>query len=702
MAVFGGAPIRTQQAQLRGGGHVVVGTVGRVLDLISRHSLVLHDCRFLVLDEADEMLDLGFLEDVEKILSLTPSSRQTALFSATMPPPIRTLADRYMYDPTIIQVEAATLTIDTVAQFQLPVERTRQGGQAGRGAARRDPDQAIVFVRTKIRCDQLFRTLRDRGMNVRALHGDMSQGSRDGVMLAFKGGRVPILVATDVAARGLDISTVTHVINYDVPTSPDTYVHRIGRTGRVGRCGRAITFVEDRQKRELEAIERHIGTAIAQWEQGVGAPPTPVRERPRRRHSKPQHHAARRARALREAGARRRPRRGPERRRHRRRRDLLGAGLDGEAVRDVLVLDRFSFLSVPAGEADRVIDALDGRASTAARPLSARAGGGKVGAMSSATMQTTEGPIVFELFDEDAPKTVANFRKLAEDGFYDGLTFHRVIKDFMIQGGCPEGTGTGGPGYTFEDEINPHKVVRGALAMANAGPNTNGSQFFIVTADACSWLDGKHTVFGQVTRGDGCGGQARGCGDRRRRPPERAGRDHHRSSCPSSAAASAPGRTPRLRQPEQPAARRRVVCIACKANEQGRAEMATVEQQQRRSRERREPGEEHRRGDPGREPRNRRDRRDRPRAGRRGGRRDGGPRSRGPAGVGGLRLRGPRAGAAACAEVGDGQRRAGSSRRSAPRRARPSRTPSSRRSATPATRSGSGRRRPPSTSRTSA
>src|SRR5580692_9016371 len=122
VAVFGGAPIRSQQAQLRSGGHVVVGTVGRVLDLISRHSLVLHDCRFVVLDEADEMLDLGFLEDVERILSMTPSGRQTALFSATMPPPIRTLADRYMYDPTIIQVEAETLTIDTVAQFQLPVE----------------------------------------------------------------------------------------------------------------------------------------------------------------------------------------------------------------------------------------------------------------------------------------------------------------------------------------------------------------------------------------------------------------------------------------------------------------------------------------------------------------------------------------------------------------------------------------------------
>jgi len=121
--------------------------------------------------------------------------------------------------------------------------------------------------------------------------------------------------------------------------------------------------------------------------------------------------------------------------------------------------------------------------------------------MSQATMYTSAGPITFELFDEDAPKTVENFRKLSADGFYDGLIFHRIITDFMIQGGCPDGTGTGGPGYKFDDEFNDHKVVRGALAMANAGPNTNGSQFFIVTADACPWLDGKHTVFGQVTDG---------------------------------------------------------------------------------------------------------------------------------------------------------------------------------------------------------
>ena len=147
------------------------------------------------------------------------------------------------------------------------------------------PDQAIVFVRTKIRCDQLYRKLRDKGMNVKALHGDMSQGSRDGVMLSFKGGRTPILVATDVAARGLDISTVTHVVNYDVPVSPDVYVHRIGRTGRVGRSGRAITFVEPKQARELEAIERHTGVPISPWTEGAHVAATKVEPRKPARHS---------------------------------------------------------------------------------------------------------------------------------------------------------------------------------------------------------------------------------------------------------------------------------------------------------------------------------------------------------------------------------------------------------------------------------
>ncbi len=269
VAVFGGAPIRSQQSQLKGGGHVVVGTVGRVLDLISRHSLVLHDCRFVVLDEADEMLDLGFLEDVEKILSLTPNSRQTALFSATMPPPIRGLADNYLYDPVHVKVVSDTLTVDTVEQFRVEVKQADKAEQLLEVLAAEKPDQAIVFARTKIRVDQLYKKLRDGGMNVKALHGDMSQGSRDGVMLGFKGGRVPVLVATDVAARGLDISTVTHVVNFDVPISPDVYVHRIGRTGRVGRQGRAITFVEPKQSKELVAIEKHIKTELTQWAPGA-------------------------------------------------------------------------------------------------------------------------------------------------------------------------------------------------------------------------------------------------------------------------------------------------------------------------------------------------------------------------------------------------------------------------------------------------
>jgi ATP-dependent RNA helicase DeaD len=358
VAVFGGAPIKSQQAQLRDGGQVVVGTVGRVKDLISRSSLVLHDCRYVVLDEADEMLDLGFLEDVEKILGLTPNGRQTALFSATMPPEIRKLADRYLYDPEHVKVENQTMTVDTVEQFRIEVKQADKPEKLVEVLRAERPDQAIVFTRTKIRCDQLFKKLKDQGMNARALHGDMSQGSRDGVMLAFKGGRVPILVATDVAARGLDISTVTHVINFDAPT-PDIYVHRIGRTGRAGRSGRAVTFLEPKQQKEREAIERHIGTEITTWEAGASAKPAPVQEKPRR-HTKPQitrnsdeplrkvFVGAGKADGIEVA-------------------DLVAAitreaGLDGEAIRDVRVLQRFSFFSVPEPDAERVVDAVNGTA----------------------------------------------------------------------------------------------------------------------------------------------------------------------------------------------------------------------------------------------------------------------------------------------------------------------------------------------------
>jgi ATP-dependent RNA helicase DeaD len=275
-----------------------------------------------------------------------------------MPPPIRQLADRYLYDPAHIKVKADTLTVDSVEQFQLEVKTADKAEKLIEVLAAEKPDQAIVFVRTKIRTDQLYRKLRDRGLGVKALHGDMSQGSRDGVMLGFKGGRVPILVATDVAARGLDVSTVTHVVNYDVPVSPDVYVHRIGRTGRVGRSGRAITFVEPRQKSEMKAIEEHIGVSIAPWIEGAHVAPAPVEEKPRR-HTKP--------RLVRDADepfvtliAATGRADGTEVA------DLVhtvtdAAGIDGEAVRDVRVLQRFSLLAVPAAEADRISAALKDR-----------------------------------------------------------------------------------------------------------------------------------------------------------------------------------------------------------------------------------------------------------------------------------------------------------------------------------------------------
>jgi ATP-dependent RNA helicase DeaD len=365
VAVFGGAPIRNQVAQLKQGGQVVVGTVGRVMDLMNRHELVLSDVRYVVLDEADEMLDLGFLEDVETILSRCPSGRQTALFSATMPPEIKRLAEKRMFDPITIKVRAAQLTIDTVDQFYLEVGDREKPDALARVLTAEQPDQAIIFARTKIGVDRLSQSLNGRGIRVKALHGDMSQGSRDGVMIAFKGGRERLLVATDVAARGLDISGVTHVINYDIPNSPDVYVHRIGRTGRVGRSGRAITLITPRQRRELEAIERHAKTTIGEWSEDgrrrvTVEPVEEVEERETRRprHTKPRRPvdgpgvklivSAGRSQGLEPA-------------------DVIGAivdnsHLEGEDIRNVRVLERFSFVEVPAQRADEVIDKVSGRA----------------------------------------------------------------------------------------------------------------------------------------------------------------------------------------------------------------------------------------------------------------------------------------------------------------------------------------------------
>jgi ATP-dependent RNA helicase DeaD len=266
VAVFGGAPIATQQSRLRKGAHVVVATVGRMMDLISRRSLVLTSARYVVLDEADEMLDLGFIEDVEKILRMCPSGRQTALFSATMPAPIARLAEQYMYDPVTIKVTPKQLTVDAIEQAYVEVEPRNKTERLVEVLRAEEPEQAIIFCRTKIGAARLDDQLRDRGLRVKALHGDMSQGQRDGVMIQFKEHKLPLLVATDVAARGLDIEHVTHVINYDVPNSPEIYVHRIGRTGRVGRTGRAITFVTHKQREEIPRIERVAKTSIGEWE----------------------------------------------------------------------------------------------------------------------------------------------------------------------------------------------------------------------------------------------------------------------------------------------------------------------------------------------------------------------------------------------------------------------------------------------------
>jgi ATP-dependent RNA helicase DeaD len=384
VAVFGGAPIKSQQAQLRGGAQVVVATVGRMMDLMSRRSLVLTAARYIVLDEADEMLDLGFIEDVEKILRMCPSGRQTALFSATMPPPVKRLAESYMYDPTTISITPKTLTVDAIAQAFVEVGAKEKMARLIELLKVEEPEQAIIFCRTKIGASRLERALKEKGLDVKALHGDMSQGSRDGVMIAFKDHRVRLLVATDIAARGLDIEHVTHVINFDVPASSEVYVHRIGRTGRVGRTGRAITFVTPAQREEIGRIERDVKTTIGEWE-------TPEERlehapRPRRRErSKPvEEPSPLSERTAEENGAEaeiEEPKaeapkvatpNGPVKlfvnrgeRSGITEEDLRwalreGAVLPEEAIHDINVLHRFSFVQVDPDKAERTVEYLDG------------------------------------------------------------------------------------------------------------------------------------------------------------------------------------------------------------------------------------------------------------------------------------------------------------------------------------------------------
>ncbi|MBU2669200.1 DEAD/DEAH box helicase [Actinoplanes bogorensis] len=265
LPVYGGQPIGRQLQALQRGVDVVVGTPGRVLDHIERKTLRLGDVRTVVLDEADEMLDMGFAEDIEAILDETPTERQTVLFSATMPPRIDSIARRHLRDPERITMGRAVATpgeVPLVRQSAYIVARAHKSAALGRILDVEAPTSAIVFCRTREEVDSVTETLNGRGYRAEALHGGMSQDQRDRVMGRLRSGSTELLVATDVAARGLDVDQLTHVINFNVPVAPEAYVHRIGRVGRAGREGCAITLAEPREQRMLKAIERLTGQRI--------------------------------------------------------------------------------------------------------------------------------------------------------------------------------------------------------------------------------------------------------------------------------------------------------------------------------------------------------------------------------------------------------------------------------------------------------
>ena len=256
--VYGGAPMHQQIRALQRGVEVVVATPGRALDHLRRGTLDLTALEVLVLDEADEMLDMGFAEDLEAILTATPATRQTALFAATMAPRIAAIAGRHLQKPERITIKAEKRQagkVPRIRQVAYVVARGQKGPALGRILEFEDPASAIVFCRTRVEVDELTETLKSHGYGAAALHGGLDQRQRDRVMQLFRTGKTDVLVATDVAARGIDIEHVSHVINYDLPTSPEVYVHRIGRTGRIGREGVAITLLGPREQRNLRYIE---------------------------------------------------------------------------------------------------------------------------------------------------------------------------------------------------------------------------------------------------------------------------------------------------------------------------------------------------------------------------------------------------------------------------------------------------------------
>jgi ATP-dependent RNA helicase DeaD len=260
--IYGGKPIRGQIAKLQRGADVVVGTPGRVLDHLGRGSINLQSVRTVVLDEADRMLDIGFRPDIEKILRRCPKERQTLLLSATVAPPVERLAQKYMCEPEVMDFSPKSMAVETIEQFYFTVDQERKFDLLVHLLKRDQPEQAIVFCRTKRGTERILRRLSKHFPEADMMHGDMVQAARDRVMKRFRAGEVRLLVATDVVGRGIDVTSISHIINYDIPQSSDDYVHRVGRTGRMGREGVAYTFVTTEEGGELTRIEMLINRLL--------------------------------------------------------------------------------------------------------------------------------------------------------------------------------------------------------------------------------------------------------------------------------------------------------------------------------------------------------------------------------------------------------------------------------------------------------
>src|SRR6476469_8295693 len=256
LPIYGGSSYGPQLAGLRRGAQVVVGTPGRVIDHLEKGTLDLTHLDYLVLDEADEMLQMGYAEDVERILADTPEYKQVALFSATMPPAIRKITKKYLHDAVEVSVKSKTATAENITQRYIQVSGPRKMDALTRLLEVEAFEAMIVFVRTKQATEEVAEKLRARGFSAAAINGDIPQAQRERTIAALKDGTVDILVATDVAARGLDVERISHVLNYDIPHDPESYVHRIGRTGRAGRSGSAILFVSPRERHMLKSIEK--------------------------------------------------------------------------------------------------------------------------------------------------------------------------------------------------------------------------------------------------------------------------------------------------------------------------------------------------------------------------------------------------------------------------------------------------------------